>query len=176
MKTAYPVAATFFLLVVLTSCSSVTKPTESPKLTSTPVTAQTIQPTKAAIPTDLAFSSPLVQALSQYGLSILSVQSSTYVAMFPSTNKAVWIETNEGIVEAVFFDDPSEAEQIHITEQPNKTAGRYLYLIQAPAPTLSHDQTIDAAFPLYFTAAHNMLMETSSVELDRTLKRIFLGQ
>ncbi len=97
------------------------------------------------------------------------------MAMFLSTDKAVWIKTNEGIVEAVFFGDSAEVEQIRITEQPNEAEkGRYLYTIQAPPPTLSHDLTIDAAFRLYFTTAHDMLMETSSAELDKTLKHIFL--
>jgi hypothetical protein len=98
------------------------------------------------------------------------------MAMFPSTDKAVWIKTNEGIVEAIFFDDSAEVEQIHITEQPNKTTGRYLYTIQAPAPTLLHDQTIDADYPLYFTVKNDMLMITSSDELNQTLKHIFPAQ
>lgn len=176
MKTPQQLGTTFFLLIVLTSCSSMPKPTETPKLTATIASMQTIQPIQVAVPTDLAFSTPLVQTLNQSGLSILSVQDSTYMAMFQSTTKAVWIETNEGIVEAVFFADSTEVEQIHITEQYNETMIRYLYLIQAPPPTLLHDQTIDAAFPLYFTAAENMLMETSSAELDKTLKHIFSGQ
>jgi hypothetical protein len=128
------------------------------------------------IPADLAFSTSLVQVLSQSGLSIMSVRSSTYEAVFPSTDKAVWIKTHEGIIEAVFFADPSEVGQIHIAEQPNKTAGRYLYIIQAPPPTLSHDQTIDAAYPLYFTVKNDILMITSSEELDKTLKHIFSEQ
>jgi hypothetical protein len=106
----------------------------------------------------------------------VSVQSSTYVAMFQSTDKAVWIETNEGIVEAVFFASSAEVEQIHIAEQKNEAEGRYLYTIQAPAPTQLHDQTIDAAFPLYFTGKNDMLLITSSEELDKTLKHIFSGR
>jgi hypothetical protein len=98
------------------------------------------------------------------------------MAMFQSTDKAVWIKTNEGIVEAVFFANPAEVEQIHIAEQTTETEGRYLYTIQAPAPTLLHDQTIDAAFPLYFTVKNDMLLITSSKELDQTLKHIFSGQ
>jgi hypothetical protein len=167
----------WLLLVVLTSCANIPKPTESPQPAEITVPTQTIQSTQVMIPTDLAFSTPLVQVLSQSGLSILSVQSSTYMAMFPSTNKAVWIKTNEGIIEAVFFADSAEVEQIHITERPNEAeVGRYLYTIQAPPPTQLHDLRIDAAFRLYFTTAHDMLMETSSAELDKTLKHIFSGQ
>lgn len=176
MKTLPHLATTFFLLVVLTSCTSMLNPIESPKLTSTPVMTQTIQTTTVAIPTDLAFSAPLVQALSQSGLSIVSVQSSTYMAMFQSTDKAVWIKTKDGIVEAVFFANSAEVEQIHIAEQTNEAEGRYLYTIQAPAPTLLHDQTIDTAFPLYFTGKNDMLLITSSEELDKFLKHIFSRQ
>ena len=174
MRPLHHLVTSFFLLVVLTSCTSTPKPTESPKPTSTTITIKTIQPTQVVISTDLAFSTPLVQILSQSGLHIMSVQSSTHMAMFPSTQKAVWIETNEGIVEAVFFADFAEVKQIHITEKPNDAEeGRYLYTIQAPPPTLLHDLTIDAAFRLYFTIAHDLLMETSSADLDKILKHIF---
>ncbi len=176
MKTHHHFAITFFLLVVLTSCASMSKPTASPKLTSTRVVTQTIQPTQAAIPTDVAFSIPLVQELSRSGLNIVSVQGSTYMAMFQSTHKAVWIQTNEGVVEAVFFANSAEVEQIHIAEQTNEAEGRYLYTIQAPAPTLLQDQTIDAAFRLYFTGKNDMLLITNSKELDKILKHIFSGQ
>ena len=174
---ALPFPAVVWLLsVILTSCTSTPKPTESPKPVETTAPTQVIQPTQVVIPIDLAFSTQLVQVLSQSGLSILSVQGSTYMSMFQSTDKAVWIETNEGIVEAVFFADSAEVEQIHITEETNETTRRYPYIIQAPPPTLPHELTIDAAFPLYFTAAQDMLMETSSAELDKTLKRIFSGR
>jgi len=176
MKTFHLLATIIFLLVVLSSCTSAPQLTESPSPAETTVSIETIKPTEVVIPTDLSFSTPLVQVLSQSGLTILSVQSSTYMAMFPSTDKAVWIKTNEGIVEAIFFANSAEVGKIRITEQPNKTAGRYLYTIQAPAPTLLHDQTIDAAFPLYFTAKSDMLMITSSEELDKTLKYVFSGQ
>lgn len=148
----------FLPLIVLASCTSTPKPTE------------------VVIPADLAFSAPFVQVLSQSGITIVSVQSSAYTAMFPSTDKAVWMKTDEGIVEAIFFDDPAEVKQLHITEQRNRTAGRYLYTIRAPSPTLLHDQIIDAAYPLYFTVKQDMLLITSSEELDKTLKHIFTGQ
>jgi hypothetical protein len=170
MKALHLLVTTFFLLVALSSCTSAPKLTESPSLTAV------TQPTQIVIPTDLTFSTPLVQVLSQSGLTIFSVQSSTYTAMFPSTDKAVWIKTNEGILEAIFFANSAEVEQIRITEQPNRSAGRYLYTIQAPSPILLHDQTIDAAFPLYFTAKNDILMITSSEELDKALKHIFSGQ
>ena len=92
--------------------------------------------------------------------------------MFQSTNKAVWIKTDQGIVEAVFFPDPAEAGKIRITPLSSETAGRYVYKIQAPPPTLSHDVTIDAGFPLYFTMQQGMFLITSSAGLDITLKRI----
>lgn len=164
---------TFLVLVVLTACTSASKPTIPPKLTEATIP---IEPTQVVIPTELAFSTPLVQVLSQSGLSIMSVQDSTYMAMFASTDRAVWIKTNEGIVEVIFFAHPSEVEQIHITEQPNQSGGRHLYIVQAPSPTLLHDQTIDAAFPIYFTVSNDMFMVTSSEVLDKTLKHIFSGQ
>ena len=160
----------WLLLVILTSCTGAPKPAVSPNLAET--TAPT-QATQLVIPTDLNFSTPLVQLLSQSGLSILSVQSSTFMSMFQSTDKAVWIKTDKGIVEAVFFADSAEVKKIQIMPQSNEIAGRYIYTIQAPPPTLLHDQTIDAAFPLYFTVGRGMFIVTSNVELDKTLKSIF---
>lgn len=171
----YP-AAIWLLLVILTSCTNAPKPPDPPKLAEATALALPIQPTPVVIHADLAFSTPLVRLLSQSGLSILSVQSSTYMSMFHSTDKAAWIKTDEGIVEAVFFADPAEAGQIRVTQSPGQTAGRYVYIIQAPPPTLLHDQTIDAAFPLFFTVERGMFMETSSAALDKTLKSIFSGR
>lgn len=176
MKPLHHSATMFFLCIILTSCTSMSTPTEFPQLASTRVTTQTIQSAQVVIPADVAFSAPLVQALSQSGLSIMSVRSSTYMAFFQSTDKVVWIETDEGIVEAVFFANSAEVEQIHITEQTKEGEPRYLYTIHAPAPTLVHDQTIDAAFPLYFTPKNDILMITSSEELDKTLKHILSAQ
>jgi hypothetical protein len=136
---------------------------------------QTIAPTAIRLPTDLAFASPLVELLSNAGLAVESMQSSLYSSFFQSTDQAAWIKTDQGIVEAVFFRDSAEAGQIRVTPVTGE-AGRYLYKIQAPAPTLSHDITIDAAFPLYFTMQDSMFLVTSSAELDETLKRSLPGQ
>jgi hypothetical protein len=153
--------AALMLVALLTACSS-----------QTPITMQDLRPTSIAIPGDLGFSSSFVQLLSNSGLSVLSVQSSTWDGMFESTNKAVWIKTDQGLVDAVFFEDPAEARQIQVTQLSSTVAGRYIYKIQALPSTLSNDVTIDAAFPLYFTMRHGMFLITSSVELDKTLKRI----
>ena len=175
MKALPHPAMRWLLLIILTSCTSSPRPTDSLKLTET-APAQAVQPTEVVIAADLAFSTPLVQLLSRSGLSILSVQSSAYMSMFQSADNAAWIKTDEGIVEAVSFADLAEVRQIHITQQSDGATGRYLYTIQAPPPTLLHDLTIDAAFPLYFTLERGMFMVTSSAELDKTLKHIFLEQ
>jgi hypothetical protein len=173
MKILPYLITTFFLIAVLISCVSTPKPTEYQKTSATNISTQA---TLVVIPTDLAFSNPLVQALSQSGLSVISVQPSTFMAFFNSTNKAVWVKTYDGIVEAVFFTDPAEVKQIRIAEHYNESTRRYLYTIQAPPPTLLYDQTIDAEFPLYFTVKNDMLMITSSEELDKTLEQIFAKQ
>jgi hypothetical protein len=126
-----------------------------------------------AIPTDLRFAAPFVQTLAQSGLHVLSVRGSTFMSMFQSTQEAVWIQTNQGIVDVVFFATPDAASRIRITQSPKATAGRFMYTIQAPSPILLHDQTIDAAFPLYFTVGHGVFMVTSSPQLDESLKRLF---
>ena len=153
--------AALMLVALLTACSS-----------QTPITMQDLRPTSIAIPADLGFSSSFVQLLSNSGLNVLSVQSSIWNGMFQSTNKAAWIKTDQGIVEMVSFTNTTEVKQIQVTQLTTTITGRYLYKIQAPPPTLLHDVTIDAAFPLYFTMQHGMLLITSNAELDRTLKHI----
>jgi hypothetical protein len=176
MKTFPHPIMMWVLFVILASCTGTPKSPESMKFIETTVPIQAIQPTQVAIPVELAFATPLVQVLRQSGLSILSVQDSVYMAMFQSTDNAAWIKTDKGIVNAVFFDEPTEAKSIHIFQDPNEITGRYLYTIQAPQPTLLHEQTIDAAFPLFFTMESGMLMVTSSADLDTILKRIFSEQ
>jgi hypothetical protein len=163
------------LLLSLAACSSAPRATGrlGPTVTTSPV--QAIAPTAIPWSTDLAFANPLVELLRGGALTVLSVRSSVYDGMFQSTYRAAWIETDRGIVEAVFFADPAEVEQIRVTPVTGEV-GRYIYKIQAPAPTLSHDVTIDAGFPLYFTLQHSMFLVTSNAELDETLKRILPGQ
>lgn len=151
--------AAWLVLILLSACATAPQPASPGTL----------------VPADLAFSTALVQRLSRSGLAVLSVQGSTYAAMFPSTGKAAWIRTDQGILDAVFFDDPAAAGQIHVTQSPGSTGGRFLYILRASPPVLLHDQTIDAAFPLYFTTAPGMFLLTGSAPLDRSLKRIFPG-
>jgi hypothetical protein len=125
------------------------------------------------IPADLVFSTPLVQWLGRSGVKVLSVRSSTYMSMFHSTDHAAWIDTNKGIVEVVFFADHTEGKYIRIIPFPDYSARRFSYIVRAPSPIMLHDQTIDAAFPLYFTVERGMFMVTSSEELDKTLKSMF---
>lgn len=134
---------------------------------------RTERSTPLAIPTDLSFVAPLVQKLHQSGLEVLSVRGSTFASMFPSTHEAAWIETDQGIVDVVFFANRDEASNISITPSPTAPGGRFVYVIHASSPTLLKDQTIDAAFPLYFTLGHGMFMATSSRQFDETLKRLF---
>jgi hypothetical protein len=174
MRALPDLAKQWLLLATLTSCISGMKAVESPKLAESIKPTQTTQPTQVVVPADLAFSSPLVQLLNHSGLSVLSVQSSPFMSMFQSTDKAVWIKTDQGIVEAVFFADPVEAEKLSITQQPDTETERYIYTLQAPSATLLHDQIIDSAFPLYFTVARGIFMVTNSTKLDKILKHVFL--
>ena len=148
-------------------------PTGAPAPTMTVVPRQTKQSTAVVVPADLAFASRLVQVLDRSGLDVLAVRGSTFMSIFQSTNEAARIETNNGIVDVVFFATPEEASRISIRQSPNASVGRFIYIIQAPPPTMLHDQRMDAAFPLYFTVGHGMFMATSSLQLDKILKQLF---
>ncbi len=136
--------------------------------------AESLRPlpsTEIPIPTGLDRARALVQWLSDGGITVLSVRNSKEGALFQSANQAAWILTDKGIADAVFFIDPAETEHIQVTPLQRQEAGRYLYKVQAPAPTMLQPRTIDAAFPLYFQVRNGMFIETTSAELDQALRR-----
>ncbi len=174
MKSPARLLTICFLSVVVVACTNASKPNNLPNgvNTNVPTHVSTIQPTEISLPVGLTRASTLLRWMTSSGLTILSVQNSIEGAHFQSPNQAAWIKTDRGIVDVVFFLDPTETDHIQVTPLQSHERGRYLYKLQAPLPTMSHDDTIDAAYALYFTIQRGMFMVTSSAELDKALKRI----
>lgn len=127
------------------------------------------------IPDELKHAAEFVQLLQRAGLVVQRVQRSVLAAMFKGVTQAAFITTDKGIVEVVFFQGPTDAEQITITySRTSAPAVRHRYRIQGWS--LNGDgRTIDAAYPVYFTLHKNWFIQTVEPELEGLLKRA-LGQ
>lgn len=174
MKSPARLLTLCFLTIVLVGCTSSSTVNKEPNGVNTNIAARvsTPQPTDIPLPVGLTRASTLLRWMTSSGLTILLVGNSIEGAHFQSPNQAAWVKTDRGIVDVVFFLDPTESDHIQVTPSPSHDRGRYLYKLQAPLPTMSHDDMIDAAYPLYFTVQRGMFIVTSSAELDQALKRI----
>src|SRR5574341_138126 len=169
-----PPARLLIICFLSVACTNTSKPNNLPNgaNTNVPARVSTVQPTEIPLPVGLTRASTLLGWMTSSGLTILSVQNSIEGAHFQSHNQAAWIKTDRGIVDLVFFLDPAETDPIQVTVLQSQGTALYLYKIQAPFPTMSHEDTIDAAYPLYFTVQRGMFIVTSIAELDKALKRI----
>jgi len=127
-------------------------------------------------PNDIAYADAIAfaQYLNTHGVTVQSVHGSKLAGMFRGVGKAAFIRTDKGIVEIVFFPGPMDAERIKVTYTKNATETvPHKYVIEQP---ITHDtQTMEAAYPVYFTLHKNWFIVTSESELDAILKRV-LGQ
>lgn len=173
MKTPARFVIICFLSIVAGACSESVKPAAPPDggTINTPTPIGITSPTEIALPADLSRASTMLRWMASSGLRILSVQHSLIGAYF-HPNQAAYIETDRGIVEIVFFFDPTETDHIVVTLLPNDDRARYPYKIQAAPPIMSHDVRIDAQDPIYFTVERGMFIQTYTPELDQTVKRI----
>ena len=131
-----------------------------------PVTAVTAT---FPVPGDFSFSRSLVNALIQSGVEVQSVGPSLMSDLFDVPRLAVLVQTDQGIIEAVYLDNPTEASVISVVPFENSPEGQYLYEIQALPPLLDDDRVIDSAYPLYHLIHEEMLIQTASEDLHQIL-------
>ena len=127
-------------------------------------------------PGDIAYAEAMEfgRFLSAHGLTVESLHRSKLESMFRRVEKAAFIKTDKGIVQVVFFPAPADAEKIKITYSKNVAETvPHKYVIEQPITADS--QTIESAYPMYFTLHINWFIETSECGLDAILKRS-LGQ
>jgi hypothetical protein len=72
------------------------------------------------IPHDLEFAKDLVRDLNESGFDVKSVRYSKLNGGELWTKDAVWIKTEKGIFEAVFYNDPNKPSHVVLTELPSK--------------------------------------------------------
>ena len=119
------------------------------------------------VPVDLSFAKDFVRFLTVSGWQVQAVRHSKFNGFFRETNRAVWIETDKGTLEVVFFDNDITVEQMHISEQRNRASSYHKYVVR----TAETSQRIEGG-PAYFTKYRNMLIMTSDRDLNDALNRL----
>ena len=106
--------------------------------------------------------------LEERGIKVKSVHRSKLESFFLGIEKAAFFRTDKGVVEVIFFAEPTAAERVQVKEQ--RKAGRYLYSFAGqPHPNPPGD-TIDASRPVYFLMHRNWLIVADGEEFYDALK------
>jgi hypothetical protein len=106
--------------------------------------------------------------LSDRGIHVKSVHRSKLEGFFRDAVKAAFFRTDKGVVEVIFFPDPTGAEKLMVTEQGS--AGRYIYSFRGqPHPNPPRD-AMNAAYRVYFLMHRNWFIVTSNKELHEALQ------
>ena len=100
-----------------------------------------------------------VVRLAGRGIVVTSVSSSTGEALFPNAQSVCLMDVGSMAFEVAFFADGASAHGVRICE--GRAGDRNVYRIGG--------QTVDAARPIYWTIAGNVVVWTSSMELDRSI-------
>lgn len=101
-------------------------------------------------PTDVAYAEAMEFArfLNGKGIKVKSVHGSTLNGFFRGVEKAAFFRTEKGVVQVIFFPDPTGAQKIRVTER--RHAGRHLYSFEGqPHPNPPGD-TFASERPMYF--------------------------
>lgn len=121
-------------------------------------------------PESVAYESAMefAQFLNSKGVIVQSVHDSKLNGFFRGLNQAAFFRTDKGIIEVIFFPEPTGAEKIRVTEQ--RRAEQYLYTFEGqPHPNPPGD-TINASRPMYFLMHRNWFIVLNSRELYDTLQ------
>jgi hypothetical protein len=121
-------------------------------------------------PTDIAYADAMEFArfLNDKGFNVKSVHRSKLEGFLRGDGKAAFFRTEKGIVEVIFFPDPTGADKVRVTEQ--RQAGRYLYSFEGqPHPNPPGD-TFDSNRPMYFLMYRNWLIVPDGKEFYDALK------
>jgi hypothetical protein len=120
------------------------------------------------VPVDLSFAKNFVQTLSDAGWEIREVSHSKFNGFFPDTEKAAFIRTDKGVVEAIFFQSKADVEQIQISEVQDKSLGYHRYMVRKLPVT---NQMIEGG-DCYFTKYQNVFVIASNREVNDALHRL----
>jgi hypothetical protein len=157
-----PLSLCTVLLLSISACSSDSRP-------SRPSAAPSAQRADVSplVPADLVYAKGFVQHLSDSGWAIQLVLPSKFNGFFHETKKAVFIETDKGILEVVFFDEEADVARIQTNEEKSGIPDFHKYRVTSARTT----QRIEGG-ATYFTKYRNMLIMTGDHDLTNKLSRI----
>ena len=141
------------LLVIVSACG-----TDVPTVTQPPFRLPPPRAGAPACPT-VEGQRDFVAGLARNGIVVTAISSSTGEALFPNARSVCLMDVGAVAFEVAFFADVVTALGVHVCEVPH--GDRRLYRVEA--------QTVDAARPIYWSIAGNVVVWTSSKELDRSL-------
>jgi len=119
------------------------------------------------VPPQVSYAIGFVQRLSDGGLWIQRVALSKYNGGYFGPTKAVWVKTDKGILEAVFFDKPADLDRIQLQEDETGNPKNHKYTV-----TLPNGQTVtwDAGHAsVYFIKYRDTLIITRDGQLNEAL-------
>jgi hypothetical protein len=146
-------------MLAASTCGHVV-PTSSPtpsQLPSPPVGGSACPPTVAE-PT-------LLKRLAEGGIKVTEASASTGQALFRQAASVCVMQVGSDSFEVAFFADNSTTAAIRVCESRSGT--RYLYQVDG--------QTVDSAYPLYWSVSGDILIWTNNLDLDASLKRVLNG-
>jgi hypothetical protein len=109
-----------------------------------------------------------VTRLAEAGITVTAASASTGEGVFPEAVGVCLLDVGTvgmASFDAAFFADESAASAVRVCE--SRSDSRLLYQVGG--------QTVDAAFPLYWTVATDVVVWTSSTDLDRSLSQALGG-
>jgi hypothetical protein len=119
------------------------------------------------VPQQVGYATGLVQRLSDGGLWIRRVALSKYNGGYFGPTKAVWVETDKGILDAVFFDKAADLERIQLHEEQTGDPKKHKYTVSLPnGQTVTWDMGHAA---VYFIKYQDALIITRSGDLNEAL-------
>ena len=119
------------------------------------------------VPQQVGYATGFVQRLSDGGLWIRRVALSKYNGGYFGSTKAVWVETDKGIFDAVFFDKPADLERIQLHEERTENPKKHKYTVSLPNGQTVTWEMGHAA--VYFIKYQDALIITRSGDLNEAL-------
>jgi hypothetical protein len=117
------------------------------------------------VPDQISYARGFVQHLSDAGLSVQKVALSKYNGGFFGPTKAVWIKTDKGILEVVFFDTPADLDAIQLHGEESVDPNYHKYTITL----VNKNESIEGRLPVWFTKYQDALIITYDSEFNKTL-------
>ena len=121
-------------------------------------------------PTDDSYQDAMEFArfLNEHGIAVKSVHRSKLESFFQGIEKAAFFRTDRGIVEVIFFPEPTGAERIRVIEQ--RRGRQYLYSFEGQPHPRPRGDKFNSGQPMYFLMHRNWFIVPEGKEFYEALK------